>query len=554
MLGKTRACIALTLVLLTVLMVMQPFHTPIPQAVRIVNGAPSWSSPILVDTHRGLDILPSALQAKNGTLWLAWQSNRNGLTTGRTDILYKTYTNGAWSSDHNLTSSGWNAAPSLVQLTNGTVLAFWSFKSGTSYLVYSSITNGGSWSTPTRITTTVLNDTQPAAAVDIYGTVYLTWTRVDSTNPNVAAVKQLYYKTLKNNVWSAETQLTTDSNQNYGSTVLAAKDGIVRVVWSKGAAGNNYQLFIKTYNGTVWTPDTQIVTSSSTDERPSLMQDRNGTLWLFWGRLIVVSQLIQYYDLIGKYSYNLGQSWSSEINLSHNPSTGNVDTEMPSAVQSTYATRPIWVFDASNLNVPDLDIYAFTSSGIGPVHDVVTTGLSATSNLGTTWEYPGGLRSVGQSAIVTVKVTISNIGDYVETVTASLTATNKTSLSIGTVHNLIGPGNIINYYYYWNTSGIKPARYGFTVAITALPGETQGNLGDNYYTINNQLHILPLGDVDQDGSVTLTDVGVVFYTFNCGPATGLCVSLYNPYADAHGLGVIDLVDVGIVSADFDTFT
>src|SRR5260370_16667495 len=124
------------------------------------QGSTAWSSPTLIDTHSGLDILPSALQTSNGTLWVAWQSTRNNQSTGRTDIIYKTYTNGVWSSDRNLTSSGWNSGPSLVQLANCTILAFWSITSATSYLVYSSLTNGRIWSTPAQVTHTTLNDIQ----------------------------------------------------------------------------------------------------------------------------------------------------------------------------------------------------------------------------------------------------------------------------------------------------------------------------------------------------------------------------------------------------------
>src|SRR6266487_4946965 len=98
------------------------------QPLQFAHASVSWSSPILVDTHSGLDMLSSALQASNGTLWIAWQSNRYGQTTGRFDVLYRTYTNGVWSSDHNLTSSSQNANPSLVQLANDTIGAFWGTK------------------------------------------------------------------------------------------------------------------------------------------------------------------------------------------------------------------------------------------------------------------------------------------------------------------------------------------------------------------------------------------------------------------------------------------
>lgn len=514
-----------------------------------VHGSLGWSSPSLIDSHVGTDILPSSLQATNGTLWLAWQSDRNDPAHGRTDIIYKTYTNGVWSTDRNLTSSGNNSAPSLVQLSNGTVLGFWVIKTGTSFQVSSSTTNGGSWSTPMRVTTTVLNDTQPSAAASRDGTVWLVWTRINSTCSSCTATKQLFYKTWRMGVWSQETPLTTDTNQNYGSSVMVSKDGIVRVAWSKGAPGGNYQLYSKAYNGVGWSSETQLVASSSTDDHPSLIQDRNGTLWLFWGRLVVVSTLVQFYEVVGKYSYDLGSTWSTEMVLTSTSTT--VDSFMPSAVQSNTGVKSLWVFYSSNQNVPDYDIFAVMSTGVYPVHDVRISALSASSNLGTSWEYPGGLQSVGQSGFVTITVIVANIGDYVENATLTLGATNTTTLTIATLKSLVGPGNTMNFYFYWNTTNVKPARYGMSVSIAALAGETTGNMGDNNYGVTNQIHILPLGDIDQDGSVTITDIGVFVYDFNYGPSC-TCPH-WNPYADIDNAPFIDIIDITIASANFNIF-
>ena len=328
------------------------------------------------------------------------------------------------------------------------------------------------------------------------------------------------------------------------------KDGILRVTWSKGAAGSSYQLYSKTYNGSVWSPETQMVSSASTDEHPSMIQDRNGTLWLFWGRLIVVSQLVQYYALIGKYSYNMGSNWSAEISLT-NTST-SVDSFLPSAVQSSFGVKALWIFYTSNFNVPDYDIFALMSTGVSPVHDVTVSGLSVFNNLGTNWEYPGGLKSVGQSAIETVTVTVQNIGDYLETVSMTLTAKNNTNITVGTVSNLLGPGNAVNFYYYWNTTNVTPARYGLTASIATLPGESLGNMGDNNFSVTNQVHIIPVGDINHDGSVTITDVSVFFYNYGFTPACNC--SRWNPYADVNNNGIIDIIDVGVVSRNFDIFT
>jgi hypothetical protein len=535
--GISRAITMFILATLSILPSLMPAH-----------GSLGWSSPIVVESQKGADILPSALQASNGTLWLAWQSNRYGQISGRTDILYKTYTNNLWSSVRNLTSSGYNSAPAMIQLSNGTILAFWVIKSGTSFVVFSGTTNGGAWSRPVQITSTTLNDTQPSATVGPEGTIWLVWTRINSTCTSCATTKQLYYKTWRMGAWSPEIRLTSDSNQNYGSTVVVSKDGIVRVTWSKGVAGGIYQLFYKTFDGTGWSAETQIVSSPHTDDHPSMIQDRNGTLWLFWGRLVVVSLLVQYYEIIGKYSYDLARTWSSETILTSTSTT--VDSLMPSAVQSNTGVKPLWVFYSSNQNVPDLDIFAVMSTGVYPVHDVKISRLSAADSLGGNWQYPGGLKSVGESAFVTITVAVANVGDFLENVNVTLTASNITVITVGSVKSLVGPGNIMNFYFYWNTTNVRPARYGFSAVIAALPGETLGNMGDNSYSLANLMHILPFGDVDQDGSVTIIDVGVFIGAYNAvvgGP-------WYNPYCDIINTGIINIIDIGIVLRNYNTFT
>ncbi len=422
-------------------------------------------------------------------------------------------------------------------------------KPAKSYEIFYERLMGNMWSAPVQVTTTSLNDTLNAVSVNNRdGSLWLLWTRVNSTCA-CAAVKQLYYKTLKNGVWSGDVQLTNDNNQNYGGSVLVSKDGIVRVAWSKGAAGSNYQLFYETYNGTSnsWSTASQVVSSSSTDEHPSLIQDRNGTLWLFWARLIVVSTLIQYYVLYGKYSYDLGKTWSGEIQLTNTSNT--VDSLMPSAVQSTYGVKPLWIFYSSNLNVPDYDIYALMSSGISPVHDVIISGFSVSNNLGTNWEYPGGLKSVGQSAIVTITVGVANIGDYVENPIVTLSAVNTTVIAISTVKNLVGPGMTMNFYFYWNTTNVKAARYGLSVSIAGV-GYTLGNMGDNSYSLTNQVRIIPLGDVDQDGNIDANDASVAIYDYGATPGS----PRWNPYVDIQNSGFLDANDISFIIYHYGTFT
>jgi hypothetical protein len=513
-----------------------------PLMIHNVAASTLWGSPTAVETNAGINILNSGLLTNNGTMWLAWQTNRYR-GDSQYDISYKTNTNGVWSPAHRLTTAGANAGAALAQLSNGTILLFWAYKVAASYLIYyKTYNNPVGWSDPTQATSTSLNDTNPSAAVGRDGTLWLVWTRTDNTctsctNPPM----QLYYKTLKSGVWSAETQLTSDTNQNWGSGVAVSKDNVVRVVWSKGLGSlENYQVYYKTYNGVSWSTETRVVTSTNSDEHPSIMQDRNGTMWLFWQRKIYTSGLTFHYVLDTKYSYDGGITWPTpESQITNSPT--NVDSMQPFGVQSSY-DKSIYAFYTTNPTGGE-DIYALISSPIQPIHDVTITAVTASTQI----EYPGGLASVGQSAIVSFTVIVLNRGDQSEIVTVALTVYNSSSYSPATKQNLATPGGTANLVFSLNTTNWKPGWYAAAAYVSPVPGESIGNQADNNVTFTRVVHVIPVGDVDQDGSVSIVDVAVFFYNYGFTPATP---SRWNPYCDINNNGIIDIVDVSVAARAF----
>jgi len=513
-----------------------------PQILHTVAASTLWGSPTAIETNSGINILNTGLQASNGTMWLAWQTNRYR-GDSQYDISYKTNTNGIWSPVSRLTTGGINAGAALAQLSNGTILLFWAYKPAASYLIYYKMYNSpGGWSNSIQASSTTRNDTNPSAAVGRDGTLWLVWTRTNSSCSGSCTdpAKQLYYKTLKTGVWSAETKLTSDTNQNLGSGVTVGKDNIVRVAWSKGLGSlENYQVYYKTYNGTVWSVETKVVTSTSSDEHPAIMQDRNGTMWLFWQRKFYYSSLAFYYILFSKYSFNSGTTWSAETQMT-NTST-SVDSMQPFGVQSAY-NKSIWLFYTTDPFTND-DIYAMISSPIQPIHDVTITTVT------TSWqiEYAGGLPSIGQSAIVSFTVTVLNRGDQSEIVTVSLSVYNSSSYNLGTKQNLAVPGGTVNIVFNWNATNAKLGFYSAVAYVAPPAGETSPNQADNNITYAKNIRIIPWGDIDQNGDVVLGDVSVFFYDFGFTPATA---SRWTPLADINNNGIIDIVDVGVAVKNF----
>ncbi len=527
------------------------------QPVARAAGPPyTWTGPTDLTPHStlGQDDLPAAVQASNGTLWLAWQTFRYSLT--RPDIIYMTLTNGTWGPLGRITSSGYNTSPSLAQLKDGTIILFWSQRLTTSANIYYEKFSVGApdWSSKVQLTTsTAFNDTAPAATVGADGTLWLFWQRNNqSCTSTCLLTKQLYYMTLKGGLWSPATKITSDTNWNSLPSAVVTKDGLVRLAWTKGSQSTGLTLiYYKTYNSTVWSAENQLAfpPGGFADEHPSMIQDRNGTIWTFWAR---TNATATGFNIFNKFSTNNGQTWSAEVQMTNDtrPLGGRVDSQQPAAVQgNSPSDKTIHLFYSSDRGTSRVfDIWSLVSPSISPVHDVGLTFVSPSISV----LYAGGLGSIGQSSNTTIAVTVVNYGDFGEKVQASVTVSNTTSISLGTQNQAVGFGGSVSFTFSWNTTNAKPGRYNLSVnAISTNSTETVGNQGDNSVRVKNGIWLLPWGDVDQDGNVVLGDVSVFFYDFGFTPATA---SRWNPFCDINNNGIIDIIDVGVAVKNFGIYT
>jgi hypothetical protein len=516
--------------------------------MRPARATTTWSGPTLLDqSPPRFNLLPSALQASDSRLWVAWESNRaDGLP--RFDIWYKVLSGGVWSAPVNLTSRGAgnvnNAEPALVQHPNGTIFLFWIANYTGSYNLYYERNNGGVWSSRASVDSGVVDDRTPDATIGKDGTLYLAWSRRTIVSGSVIA--QIFYKTLKNNVWSSEVQLTTDSTRNEAPGLEGTKDGRVWLVWQKWIKNaQDSQIFSMVYDGTVWSSPVQLVSSNMIDSHPDVLQDRNGTIWLFWSRDLPLGSGLFESKLFAKSSINNGVTWSSDQQLTFDPACCQIDDDDPAPVMTIF--NNIWLFYDSDLpDASSFGIYYISSSQLFPVHDVFVSGISASPTL----TYPGGLKSVGTNGIVKINITITDPGDFFETVTVQVTAVNKTSYVAGSATGSLSPGQSLLLQVSWNTSRVSAARYKLVATIAPVPGESLGNLGDNTNSLLSAVHILPLGDVDQDGDVSIIDAGVVAFAFGSSPGS----PRWNPYADINGNGVVDIIDASIMALNFNTVT
>ncbi len=509
----------------------------IPLHITGVNAV-SWSAASQVPMNTIFNIRPSVTQDSLANFWLVYESS---LTQ---QSYYKTFNGFAWTSELAFTASSggkgfwYNIAPSIFTLSNGTIFLAWvSNRTGNPDVFYKTNTKGV-WSQESQITNTIYQDADPSITQDLNGNIWLVWDRVFGATAN------LYYKTFSSTTgWSGEVQLTVDASADISPSATMTSDGRIWVTWSSFRTGN-YQIWYKYFNGATWTADTRLTSYTLFDSDPAIVQTRDGTVWILWSREIKITNSVFGYDLYYQNSTNSGSSWSAvtAITTSGSSATGcGIDpcnNNSPSLLQSS--DKKLYIFWSSDMpDASNFNIFYINSPQI-LIHELAVTSVKASPQK----MYSGGLKSINQSALVSMNTTIANLGDYSETAQFKLYA-NSTLIASGNYSLL--PSQTLTIYTHWNTTGIHPGCWGIKATLGLVSGEVNTS---NNVLFWGYIHLLYRGDINQDGLVNILDAGVMAYDY--GATVGS--PRYNPYADINGDGIINILDVGVLSANYGTFT
>ncbi len=210
------------------------------------------------------DSQPSAIQDRNGRIWVAWarenQTSMGQIAVFYGDIYYKYFNGTSWSADFplpqasNIVVGGMHQderTPSWTQTKDGRILAVWTSNEtadGTLDLFYKT-TDGtintlpvtgipaGSWSPRTNLCCSDVNadDGHPAVLQARDGTIMVFWERCVGNN----CLDDIFYKTSSNNgvSWSslaAVPAASTSSNERFPTAAQMA-DKRVWVFWQTQA-------------------------------------------------------------------------------------------------------------------------------------------------------------------------------------------------------------------------------------------------------------------------------------------------------------------------------
>jgi hypothetical protein len=516
----------------------------IPSQARPVH-AYSFSSASPVVTMGGvLNDLPAVLQEANGTVWLLWRN-----FNVRNDIYYVLNSGAGWSSPAALTgpsTSSYNAAPAIAQLQNGTIVFAWATNATGNLNVFYKTLSGNSWSNPTELTFGTVTDTPESMTVSQDGTLWLIFQRQTQSTacPVTGVCRQIYYKTLVGNTWSSDIQLTSDATWNMYPDATFVRGSGVWVSYAKFSNNNaaDYTIFYQVYNGTTWSSATQLtqpfMTSSGSrgDTHPTMLEDRNGTVWMFWEREMPLGSNTFEEKLWYQFSGDGGVTWTPATQLTFGGnSTNTLDDTEPAVIQGL--DKSLWLFYSSDTltNGSGWYINLIKTSPVYPVAAVAVTSLKISPSKSFPWQ------------ITSINVTVANTGDYLENIQLTVQAVNKTSYVIGTGSGYVSGGSSVNFYFTWNASaaGAPPARYAIAASLPQVQYETLGSYLANTMTFKN-LKVLYPGDIDLSGCVNVFDLSAFLSAYGSTPSS----PNWNPYADLNRNGKVDVFDLSIFLSNF----
>jgi len=468
----------------------------------------------------GWDNYPTLAQAENGSVWLVWQSKRNPTDF---DLYYNLYNGTGWMYNWTkfrerpiFTHPSQDMTPWLLQAQDGKLWLFWSSNRTGDYDIFyiTSSDSGQTWTTPNPAVTNSAKDTNPVAMQARNGTMWLVWHR------ELSGTSSAMYKTYNGTVWSPER--TIDGVNSGHPYVLQMKDGKIWVFWDLLVDVDNFEIVYRVFNGTSWSNLNRLTTRSSYDDvDPAGVQDRNGTVWVFWSARTDTSQG----DIHYVSSDDNGAHWTDIDSLT----TDNMDDVQPCVAR--ISDKKLWVAWSSNRDpvLQQYDLYYTTSNQI-LVHDVAIQSVIHSHDP----IYPG--------ETLPVTVTTVNLGDYAESYTVNCYANSSL---IGTQNvNLAGSSSaVLNFA--WSTSSFAPGIYVIKAVATTVPYESIVNTVDNTLSGGSVMLKIP-GDVNSDRTVSSLDLELLQDAF--GSLQG--VPKWNAECDINLDNVVDAFDLRLLGKNY----
>ncbi len=239
-----------------------------------VRAAPATS---LLDTGPAAEDDPSLVEARDGTLWMAYLRYDGQGYDGQGDQVYVRRRSGdAWSEPEPLGTAGGDCfRTAIAQDRAGRVWVAWSAQVAGNFDLYARAWDGKRWSSVERLTDAPGSDIYHALASDRQGNLHLAWQSSRAGNFDI------YRKMFDGKSWSRETPVSADPANEWEPALAASPDGAVTLLWDTYAKGS-YDVVARTWRGGALGPLVAIAETGAFEARPSARYDSQGRLWIAW--------------------------------------------------------------------------------------------------------------------------------------------------------------------------------------------------------------------------------------------------------------------------------
>jgi len=525
----------LALTILLSFLILPPIHAvvmPVPGLSISVTNFQRFTS------DGSYSFSPAIVQGKDGTVWVFWAYTYfNGHVTNPV-INYRTtttpsytYNATAWSGYQTLVSTplSQNIAPAASQYKNGTmVLSFASNRTGNFDIYIKAYHPGMGWSSDQQIEWSTLDEKASTVVAASDGSLWVFYDR--TINPTSA---NIYYKTWRAGNWGPEAALTTDPTniENLEPSAYQVSNGTIWLMWSRTDTTSGLSnIYYTTFKNSQWSPSIQLTSTTNADHHPRIIQDQNGTIWASWNRELPVTSLIFQNDIFYTYSVNNGASFIPEVNLTNDVGCSTVCPEDLMPYFAQLKDGRVYLFWSSNRDPQNYwNLYYATTNQL-PFHNNAVTALT---------ESPMKLRDYNA---VGINVTVADLGTFPESFWLFIRATNTSATTIAAQFLSLAPGQTMTLQILWNTNGMRPAKYQMSAQIVVSQTEDEIVTGDNTLT-GGTVWLVPPGDVNMDGCVTIADLSIVALAYHSIPGS----PNWNPAADLNNDGSVGVDDLSIVA-------
>jgi hypothetical protein len=217
------------------------------------------------------DDYPSLLEAKDGTMWMAYQSH-----AGADQILVRRRAPGAeWTKPEPVTPAGDHFRTAIAEDRAGMIWVVWSTQVSNNFDLYARAYDGKRWSAVERLTSAPGSDIFHTMIRDPDGNLYLAYQ--SSRNGNF----DIYLRTYDGKRWSEEMQVSSDPANDWEPALAASPDGRVTILWDTYSKGS-YDVMARSLDHGKLGPIMPIASSGAFEARVSAQYDRQGRLWIAW--------------------------------------------------------------------------------------------------------------------------------------------------------------------------------------------------------------------------------------------------------------------------------